>query len=121
MLNEEELSFSDGKSKYNLAKLLSKYKQASNSSDDANKDFWDYAAESNLSLSSLMLGASSAKVEQLKKSYRFLWSIAGSPANKKSELEHLDILLRALQAVASDAGKELYKELSILRDELDVT
>lgn len=121
MLNEEELSFSDGKSKYNLAKLLSKYKQASNSSGDAKKDFWDYAAESNLSLSALMLGSSSAKVDQLKKSYRFLWSIAGSPANKKSELEHLDILLRALQAVASDAGKELYKELSILRDELDVT
>ncbi|MBN7810468.1 CHAT domain-containing protein [Algoriphagus sp. H41] len=121
LLGGPELVFEDGKAKLSLAKLLSRFKQSVNSVAGSKKDFWDYAAESNLLLSGLMLSSSDHKVDQVKTSYEGLWKTAGSPSNKKAELEHLDILLKGLALSSDEKGKSLHQELNKLRGSLNIS
>lgn len=118
LISGEELNFPDGKAKLNLSKLVTRFKQSSASKDESKMDFWDYAAEANFLLSTLMLSPSSSKVEKVKESYNHLWKIAGSPSNQKTELEHLDILLKGLALAVSEEGKGLYEEIKKLKEGL---
>ncbi len=116
-----ELVFPEGKSTLNLARLIARFRQSANSIPESKKEFWDYAADANLMLSALMLAPSPAKTDKVRESYHFLWRIAGSPSNQKSELEHLDILLKGLALAGSEEGKGLFRELSKLREGLDIS
>ncbi len=121
LVTGEGLDFVEGKAKLSLAKLISRYKNSVNSSTSSKKDFWDYAAESNLMLSELILSFSENKAEKVKKSYQELWAIAGSPSNQKAELEHLDILLKGLALSSSDEGTKIFSELDKLRNGLSIS
>lgn len=118
LISGEELIFTEEKTKLNFSKLISRFKQTVLTKEDSKKDFWDYAGESNLMLSTLMLSPSTAKLDKVKESYKKLWEIAGSPANQKAELEHLDVLLKGLALTGSDEGKGLYAEIKTLKIEL---
>ena len=68
-----------------------------------------------------MINPSAGKVEKVRESYQDLWKIAGSPSNQKSELEHLDVLLKGLALAGSEDGKTLFNDLKTLKEGLAIS
>jgi len=121
LVSGEEVSFLEEKTKLDLAKLIVRFKQSSNSTPKSKKDFWDYVGESNLLLSNLMVNPKSGSFEKVRKSYEELWKMAGSPSNQKSELEHLDVLIKGLSMASSEEGKAILAEVKKLKEALVVS
>jgi len=118
LVSGDELSFSDEKGKLTLAKLIARFKQGVSSKEMDRRSFWDYAEEANFMLSKLLVSPSTTSFSNAVKPYKELWSIGGSLANQKTELEHLDILLKGLAMAASEEGKTAYADVLRLREQL---
>ena len=117
LISGEEISFPEEKAKLTLAKLVNRFRQ-NNSSRKDRVTFWDYAEEANFLLSKLLVSPSTASFGNAAKSYSELWNIGGSLSNQKTELEHLDILLKGLALAGSEEGKNAREDVRKLKEGL---
>ena len=118
LLSGEELSFSEEKAKLTLARLINLFKQNSSSKEKDRKSFWDYAEEANFLLSKLLVSSNTTSFSNAAKSYKELWRVGGSLSNQKTELEHLDILLKGLAMAQSEEGKSAHGDVVKLKEGL---
>ncbi|MBA4300861.1 MAG: hypothetical protein C0433_12285 [Cyclobacterium sp.] len=107
----------DGKSRVNFGKLLADLEKLIHSNPKEKKDYWDLVAETNLSLSRIVIDKKPAKKdwEQLKNSYAEVWIKAGSTSDKKAEEEHLEVLIKGLELGESEEAKVLKESLRSLK------
>jgi hypothetical protein len=70
----------------------------------------------NLLLSQFMLGVKGTDYEKVKTAYESLWRQAGHRGNKAAEIEHLALLVDALEfGVVSEENKRLKERLEMLK------
>lgn len=84
------------------------------------KDYWDLVAESNVTLSKILIAGKATKAtwEKLRDSYGEVWKKAGSSSDKMAEIEHLEVLIKALEAGSSKEVIDLTNEFKSLKTEL---
>lgn len=110
----------DGKTKPKYNKLLDDLDKLIHTGQKAKKNYWDLVTETNLILSRIFCDKKPSQKAwgELSKSYQKVWKNAGSTSDKKAELEHLDILIKAMNYLESEEGGILKTGLERLSNEL---
>lgn len=110
----------EGKSKLNFARLIQDLEKHLDSKPKEKKDYWDIATEASIALSKVCLESKPKEKSwnELKEAFLKVWEKAGSPSDRKAELEHLEILITGLGMAKSETGKSLWQGLSDLRNSL---
>lgn len=89
--------------------------------DNEFDNYWQMAKRINLKMNLFLLKASAEDMSLLKEvlaDYKTLWGLAGSRGSKFSEVEHIDIIIHALDTIKTPISKKISKELNILRKDL---
>lgn len=84
-------------------------------------NYWQMAKKINLKMNLFLLKASTDNMDMIKEvfqDYKTLWGMAGSRGSKFSEIEHIDIIIHALETIKTPASKRISKELNKLRKDL---
>jgi hypothetical protein len=88
---------------------------------EEHNNYWMMAKKVNLKLILFLLNASEGTqvtVNEILSEYKSLWNRAGSKGSKFSEIEHIDIIIHAMDLINTTVSKKISKELNLLRKEL---
>lgn len=116
-LSQEEEP-SDVSQQEETIQLLSKLDGELNAPEKLKQEFWDLVNKSNILLTQMMMGLNKVNKKIVLESYAKHWRLGGHRGHKASEIEHLDILLLALNVVPASKNKVLKSNLKNLRSEL---
>ncbi len=101
-----------------IKKILMNLNGVDKSSEQLKKE-WDLVKDSNLLLTQMIMGHNAVSSSIVLESYAKFWKHSKDKGHKAAEIEHLDVLLYALNIFPASKNKNLKDQINIIRSELE--